>query len=190
MERGDFKRTGPMQPSRVSIAGLMLGIALAAFPIALLAAVLADRPVLDLGGVLEMGVQLSVTTLGIGLARIALRRGRCGPFAVGVQAAGWAAVIAYLVACFTFPESMSAPYVYYVNEIEPYIMDADYFEMYALSLVLGGLIWSVPQVLIALAGGGLATLAAPRTIVIGGRVAADRDSAPAATGACDTRRSA
>jgi hypothetical protein len=166
-----------MKRLRLSIAGLMLGIAIAAFPIALLATVLADRPMLGLGGTLDMGVQLSVTALAIGLARIVLRRSRCGPFAFGFQAAGWTAVITYLVCCRLFPESMSAPYVYYVNEIEPYIMDADYYETYALSLVLGGLIWGVPQLLIALTGGGLAALVAPRTIVVGSRSSVEYASA-------------
>jgi hypothetical protein len=164
----------PMKPFRVSIAGLMLGIAIAAFPIALLASVLAGRPAL---GVHEMGLQLSVTALGIGLTRIVLRRGRCGPFAVGFQAAGWTAVVVYVACCRMFPESMNAPYVYYVNDIEPYIMDSDYWEVYALSLVLGGLIWGIPQLLIALAGGGVAALVAPRTIVVDRRSAAETDSA-------------
>jgi hypothetical protein len=170
---------GSMKRPRVSIAGLMLGIAVAAFPIAVLASVLGGRAMLGLGGVLEMGLQVSVTALGIGVARIVLRRGRCGPFAVGFQAAGWTAVIAYVAGCLLFPEFMSTPYIFYVNEIEPSIMDADYWEVYALSLVLRGLIWGIPLVLVALGGGGLAALVAPRTIVIGGRSAADSDSAPA-----------
>jgi hypothetical protein len=176
-QRGDPKRARLMKRLRVSIAGLMLGIAIAAFPIALFASVLADRPMLGLGGVLELGLQLSVTALAIGLARIVLRRGRCGPFAVGFQAAGWAAVVVYIACCRMFPESMNAPYVYYVNDIEPYIMDADYFEIYAFSLVLGGLIWGIPQLLVALAGGGVAALVAPRTIVVDRRSAAETDSA-------------
>jgi hypothetical protein len=80
-----------MRLPRVSIAGLMLGIA--AFPFALLGSVLADRPLLGLG-CLDMGILPSGTTLGIGLARIILRRGRCGPFAAGFQVAGWGAVFA------------------------------------------------------------------------------------------------
>ncbi len=103
----DLNRTEPTKPLRISIAGLMLGIAVAAFPIARLASVLANRPMLGLG-VLDMGVQLSGTALAIGLARIVRRRGRCGPFAVGFQAAGWTAVIAYVACCRLFPQIMSA----------------------------------------------------------------------------------
>jgi hypothetical protein len=146
---------------------MMLGVAVAAFPFALLGAVLAGRPLLELEGCLDMGVWPGVTALGIGLASIVLRRGRCGPFAAGFQVAGWAALVAYVTCCRLFPEFMSIPYVYYVNEIEPYILDPDYWEIYALSLLLSGFLWGLPQLLVALAGGGLAALAAPRTIVIG-----------------------
>ncbi len=69
-------------------------------------------------------------------------------------------------------------------------MDADYWEIYALSLVVGGLIWSLPQLLIALAGGGLAALAARRTIVVGGRSAADGAAASAKSGVAEMRQSA
>jgi hypothetical protein len=166
---------GPLKPPRISIAGLMLGVAVAAFPFALLGSVLRERPMLGLDG-LEMGVLPSVTALGIGLASIILRRGRCGAFAAGFQVAGWAAVMVYVACCRIFPEFMNAPYVYYVNDVEPYIMNADYWEIYALSLVLSGFIWGIPQLLVALAGGGLGILVAPRTIVRGSRSSAGTDS--------------
>jgi hypothetical protein len=147
----------------------MLGIAIAAFPFALLGSVLAGHPVLGLAYCLDIGVWPGVTVLGIGLASIVVHRGRCGPFAVGFQVAGWAAVIAYVAGCHMFPEFMNIPYVYYVNDVEPYIMDADYWEIYALSLLLSGFLWGIPQLIVALAGGGLAALAGPRTIVRGSR---------------------
>ncbi len=158
-----------MKQPRVSIAALMLGIAIAAFPLALVGSVLAGHPVLGLEYTLDMGVWPGVTVLGIGLASIVVRRGRCGPFAVGFQVAGWAAVFAYVICCRMFPEFMKIPWVYYVNDVEPYIMDADYRETYALSLLLGGFLWGIPQLIVALAGGGLAALAGPRTIVRGSR---------------------
>ena len=40
-------------------------------------------------------------------------------------------------------------------------MDADYRETYALSLLLGGLLWGIPQLIVALAGGGLASTCRP-----------------------------
>jgi len=166
-----------MRRPRLSIAGLMLGGVVAAFPLALMGAVLSGRPLLGLEGCLDMGVWPGVTALGIGLASIVLRRGRCGPFAVGFQAAGWAAVVAYVACCRLFPEFMSIPYVYYVNEIEPYILDTDYWEIYTFSLLLSGFLWGVPQVLVALAGGSLAALADPHTIVIGSRSSAGTDPA-------------
>jgi hypothetical protein len=164
-----------MRAPRRSIAGLMLGVAIAAFPLALVGSVMADRPMLGLADCLDMGVLPGVMVLMIGLSRIILRR-RCGRFAVGFQAAGWAAVVAYVAGCRLFPEFMSEPYVYYLNDIEPYILNVDSTEQYALSFVLSGFIWGIPQLLVALAGGGLAALAAPRTIVIGGRSSAGMDS--------------
>jgi hypothetical protein len=160
---------GPLKPPRVSIAGLMLAVAIAAFPFALVGSVLAGRPMLGLAFPLDMGVLAPVTALGIGLAAIVVRRGRCGPFAVGFQVAGWAAVVAYVVACGLRPGFMNAPWIYYVNHVAPYITDADLLETYALSLVLGGFLWGLPLLLVALAGGGLAALVAPPTIVIGRR---------------------
>ena len=59
-----------MKQPRVSIAALMLGIAIAAFPFALLGSVLAGHPVLGLEYTLDMGVWPGVTALGIGLASI------------------------------------------------------------------------------------------------------------------------
>jgi hypothetical protein len=160
---------------RVSIGGLMLAVAIIAFPIALLGSVLAGRPMLGLG-TLDMGVAPSVTVLGIGLARIILRPGHRGPFTMGFQLSGWGAVIAYVACCRVFPEIMVTPYLYYINDVEPYILDTDYWEVYAVSLVLSGFIWGIPQLLVALAGGGLAALVAPRTIVVGGRASPGTDS--------------
>lgn len=167
---------GTLKPSRVSIAALMLGIAIAAFPFALLGSVLAGHPMLGLEYTLDMGVWPGVTALGIGLASIVVRRGRCGPFAVGFQVAGWVAVIAYVIGCRMFPEFMNAPYVYYINDVEPYILNTEYQELYMLSLVLSGFLWGIPQLLVALAGGVLAALVGPRTIVIGSRSSANADS--------------
>jgi hypothetical protein len=164
-----------MTRPRASIAGLMLGVAIAAFPLALLGSVLAGRPMLGLAYTLDMGVLPGVTALGIGLARIVLRRGRCGPFAAGFQVAGWSAVIAYVACCRLLPDFMNIPWVYYVNEIEPYILDADDFTIYALSLMIGGFLWGTPQLLFALGGGGLASLAARLTIVLDSRSPAAED---------------
>jgi hypothetical protein len=166
-----------MKRPRFSIAGSMLAVAIVAIPLALTGSVLAGRPMLGLEYSLDMGVLPGAIALGIGLASILLRGGRCGPFAVGFQVAGWAAVVAYVACCRVCPEFMNSPYVYYVNDIEPYILDTDYQELYALGLVLSGFLWGTPQLLVALAGGGLAALAAPRTIVVGGRSAAEGDSA-------------
>src|SRR5436309_1832301 len=103
-----MERTGPLRPPRLSIAGSMLGLAIGAFPLALVGSVMTGRPMLGLDYCLDMGVWPGVTALGIGLMLIILHRGRRGPFAVGFQAAGWAAVVAYIACCRVFPESPSS----------------------------------------------------------------------------------
>jgi hypothetical protein len=153
-----------MKWPRVPIAGLMLAIAIIAFDLAVLGSVVEGRPLLGLEG-LEIGAIPGVTALGIGLARILLRRRRPGPFAAGFQVAGWAAVVAYLAACRLAPDFMQIPYAYYVNNIEVYYFSHDFFdtqEGYALTLVIAGFVWGTPQLLLALAGGGLSALAARR----------------------------
>src|SRR5262249_54444562 len=97
--------SGPLREPRLSIARLMLGVAVAAFPPAVVGSVMADRPMLGLADCLDMGVLPGVMVLMIGLSRIILRR-RCGRFAVGFQAAGLAAVVAYVACCRLFPEFM------------------------------------------------------------------------------------
>jgi hypothetical protein len=146
-----------------SIAGMMFGIAILALPCGVLASVLNDRPMLGLDYCLDTGLIPSVTIL-IGLSPIAILRGRSRPFIAGFVAAGWAAVIAYVSSCRMFPITMATPVLYYINEIEPRFMDADTLVPYSISLLARGIIMAVPQLLIALAGGVLARLAAPRKL--------------------------
>ena len=51
------------------------------------------------------------------------------------------------------PRSRKAPVVYYINEVEPSLYDADHYVVYRLSLEIQGLILALPQLLFALAGG-------------------------------------
>jgi hypothetical protein len=142
-----------------SIARLMLVIAILAFPCGVLGSVLNGRPMFGLDFCLDTGLIPSVTIL-IGLSPTAVRRGRSQPFIAGFVAAGWLAVMVYIGCCRMFPTTIAAPALYYINEIEPRFMNADTFELYSVSLLARGTIMAVPQVLIALAGGWLASLAA------------------------------
>lgn len=68
------------------------------------------------------------------------------------------AVVAYASACRTFPEIMTIPTLYYINEIEPRLM-ADTVVLYSVSLLARGIIMAIPQLLVASAGGLLIRLA-------------------------------
>lgn len=141
-----------------SIARLMLVIAIVAFPCGVLGSVLNDRPIFGLDFCLDTGMIPSVTIL-IGLSPTVVTHGRSRPFIAGFVAAGWSAVMVYIGCCRMFPAAMAAPVLYYINEIEPRFMNADRFELYSVSLLARGTITAVPQLLIALAGGLLATVA-------------------------------
>ena len=142
-----------------SISGIMLGIAILAFPIGVLASVLNNRPLLGLPYSLDTGLIPSVTAL-IAMTPIAIKQRRSRSFIAGFVAAGWMAVIAYAFGCRTFPDIMATPILFYINEIEPRLMDADTVVPYSVSLLARGIIMDIPQLLIALAGGLLMRLAA------------------------------
>ena len=56
------------------------------------------------------------------------------------MATGWVAVIAYVSSCRMFPNSMATPVLYYINEIEHRLMDADTLVLYSVSLLARGII--------------------------------------------------
>jgi hypothetical protein len=141
----------------------MHGVAVVALPIAILASVLNHRPLLGLGYCLDMGLVASATAL-VALSPSAALRGRPRPFTFGFVIAGWAAAIAYVGCCASFPDVMVRPALYYLNEIEPRFMDADTLTLYSVSLVVQGLIMTIPQFIFALSGGLLAKLAARRRL--------------------------
>ncbi len=139
----------------------MHAVAVAAIPIGILASVLNDRPVLGLPFCLDTGLMLTLAVL-FAFTPHAVTRGHSRPFVAGFVAAFWAAAIAYVACCALFPDVVSHPVVYYVNEIEPRLFDADTLLFYSISLTARGVIMAVPQLLIALAGGFVATLVARR----------------------------
>jgi hypothetical protein len=138
--------------------------AIIAFDCAVLGPVLRGRPLFGLDGSLDMGLLPTVTVFSLALFSIVARRGKSRPFIVGFAAAGWVSVLAYVATCRIIPEVMAIPVMYYINDIEPRFMDAATLELYSLSLMLMGLIWAVPQLIIALVGGVLAMLVAPRRV--------------------------
>jgi hypothetical protein len=58
-----------------------------------------------------------------------------------------------IACCLTVPDLVRRPIAYYVNEIEPFLYDADLNVTYRLSLEIIGLIVGLPQLAIVLIGG-------------------------------------
>ncbi len=135
---------------RVSIGWLMLAVALIGFH---LAVICAPGSLFGLDN-LEVGLLPGVTALGLMLFAMIERPGeRRRDFLRGFVASLAVAISVYLVCCLTIPDLVRRPVVYYINEIEPYLYDADLAVVYRLSLEIQGLILGLPQLLFALAGG-------------------------------------
>jgi hypothetical protein len=142
---------------RVSLAGLLLAVAVVALHCAVL---LGNREVVGLPYCLDTGLLPVATALAVVLFA-ARRRGRpWSPFAVGFLASGTLAALGYVACCRAAPGLMGRPVIYYVNEIEPRFTDADTPGLYALSLWVRGLMMGLPLCLVALLG-GLAAAASP-----------------------------
>jgi hypothetical protein len=145
----------------------MLAVALIGFH---LAVVCASPLVFGLDG-LEVGLLPGVSVLALTLLSTRGRRGeRSRIFVWGFVASLTVAIGVYIVCCLTMPDLVRWPIVYYINEIEPYLYDAELYLIYRLSLEIQGLIVGLPQLLFALVG-GVATKAiagASRYAVAGG----------------------
>jgi hypothetical protein len=144
----------------------MLAVALIGFH---LAVVCSSAPAIGLDN-LEIGLLPSVTVLAIALPSTSGRRRERGRiFVRGFVASLAVAIGIYLVCCLTTPDLVRRPVVYYINEIEPGLYDADLAEVYRLSLEIQGLILGLPQLLFALAGGAVARgLARARRYAVAG----------------------
>jgi hypothetical protein len=138
---------------RVSLGWLMVAVALVGFH---LAVVCSSTSALGLRN-LEVGLLPSVTVLTVALLSASGRRAERGRiFVRGFLASLAVAIGIYLICCLTTPDLVKRPVVYYVNEIEPSLYDADLSAAYRLSLEMQGLILGLPQLLFALAGGAVA----------------------------------
>jgi hypothetical protein len=145
----------------------MLAVALIGFH---LAVVCSCPPALGLEN-LEVGLLPSVTVLAIALLSTSRWREERGRLLVrGFVASLAVAIGIYLVCCLTIPDLVRRPVVYYINEIEPSLYDADLSVAYRQSLEIQGLILGLPQLLFALAGGAVAKAIAraSRNAVAGG----------------------
>jgi len=136
---------------RLSIGWFMLAVALLGFHLAI---VCANGAVFGLDGS-EVGLLPGVTVLAFLLFSICRRRERSRPFAWGFVASLAVAIGVFFISCLAIPEVVRWPVVYYVNDIEPYILDADFELQYWLGREIQGLIFGLPQLLFALGGGSV-----------------------------------
>jgi hypothetical protein len=126
----------------------MLVVALIGFH---LATICPGRPILGLDN-LEVGLLPGVTVLTVMLGSGSGRRSRFGrAFVVFLVAA----LFLYTACCVIIPDLVRRPVVFYINEIEPGLYDADLALVYGLSLEIEGLVLAAPQLLFALAGAAL-----------------------------------
>ncbi len=102
---------------------------------------------------LVVGLLPGVTVLGVMLFSNERQGEKSRVFLWGFTASLIFAIAVYLVCCLAIPDGVRRPVVYYINEIEPSLYDADLAVVYRLSLEIQGLILGLPQLLFALAGG-------------------------------------
>ena len=125
---------------RVSVGWLMLAVALIGFHLAVISSY---PPALGMNN-LEVGLLPSVTLLTVvGFSMTGCHGKRSHPFVWGFVSTLTVAILVYLVCCLTTPNLVRWPVVYYINEIEPGLYDADLAVIYRLSLEIQGLILGV-----------------------------------------------
>jgi hypothetical protein len=145
-----------MRRPRVSLSFLIFLAAIAAFQCGVLVSVLRGQPLFGLRYCLDTGLIPTTTVFGIGLFMVVTDRRWRRPSLLAFVVVGGLIVVAHVVACRTNPELMATPVLYYINRVEPWLMDAntlELYEVYILSLVVRGLIFAVPQVLLAALAG-------------------------------------
>jgi hypothetical protein len=143
--------------ARLSISRLMIAIAVIGFH---LAVIWRDRPIFGLHG-LELGLLPGVTVLAVMLFSGRRRRGTVGHSFVASLSA---VLFLYIVCCLTTPDLVKRPVIYYINQIEPHLYDADHMLVYRLSLEIRGLVLGVPPLLFALAGATLLSSRKARSV--------------------------
>ena len=136
---------------RIGIAWLMVAVAIIGFHLAIICP---DAPVFGLHG-LEVGLLPGLTVLTITIFSMSGTRGGPRPLAWGFAGTLAVAICLYVVCCLTVPDLVRRPISYYVNEIEPFLYDADLTVTYRLSWEIIGLIVGLPQLALALIGGFL-----------------------------------
>jgi hypothetical protein len=144
-----------MKLPRISIAWLMFGVAMLCVILGLLQNALNDHPILG-----EIGLWPTLTAFGTSSFWIAKHRGKGSPFLWGFSIVGWASILVYLAFCYWRPWLVAMPLSYYLNEVHywwiAWLVDSDRYELYALNLLVQGLILSVPQFMMAALGGLIA----------------------------------
>jgi hypothetical protein len=151
-----------MKRPRFLIAGLMAAVAAVAVNLAVMRAFDETRPeslshLFYACGVMPMASILILVALFS--APNVLRGGKLSPFSLGFEAVGWAVVFAY-VTCYSLAPSVvfaSAEYIgrYTRPVLTPYTADSPRWLAMAFELGVGAVIFTVPELIVALLGGWL-----------------------------------
>src|SRR5262249_10094759 len=98
------RRSDPVPMTRLTLAGMMTLVALAATCSAFATLFLDERRFFFESPFLDLGVSPTAIALQVGLLRIVARRGGAGVSWLGFEAAGVAALLGYAAACWLAPQ--------------------------------------------------------------------------------------
>jgi hypothetical protein len=152
-----------MKRARFPIAGLMAAVVAVAINLAVWRSIDPTNqngglaPFFFAGGAMPMASLLILVALGS--APGLMQGGRVSPFVVGFEAAGWAVVFAF-VTCYSIAPSVLLGYVESIGAytrpvFERYLADTPSWVGLYIELAAGVIIFSAPQLLVALLGGWL-----------------------------------
>jgi hypothetical protein len=150
-----------MNLPRITIGWLMFAIALPCIPFVLVQTIIDNRSLIS-SGILycDLGLWPGLVAFLTASVSIASRRGKASPYFWGFAIVGWASLFAYAACSYWCPRTAEIPVMFYLTKIHyPWISSAigsDNPAITALHLLTIGLFVSIPQLMMAIAGGLMA----------------------------------
>jgi hypothetical protein len=146
-----------MKLPRVSIGGLMFGMAMACLPLAIVINFLNNHSFLPWACGDDIGIWPTLTIFGI-TTRYLLRNWRANSsFLVGFTWSGWASVLAFVGCCFWTPQIVLSYMTFFIDESDWMWMVLSIHWNWTFRdvgrLLIYGLILAIPQFMIATLGG-------------------------------------
>jgi hypothetical protein len=148
-----------MKLPRVSIGGLMFGVAMVCIPMALVINLMNGHDLLPPESRGDIGLWPTLTSFSISTRSLLRNRGKNSSFLVGFTWTGWALVVLYIVVSFWIP------WLIQMQSDSAYVFLFTWFEFLRRGQVEGvvmllahGLILAIPQFMIAAFGGLIARL--------------------------------